>query len=113
MTIEQWLEKIGNLQYKRVAATYLGSGKDAPWVSTVWLGVDHAFRLPGEEGPILIFETMVFRLPAFEGDQWWYTTEEQALAGHTEIVALAKIALDVAQPGGVDEPIREEEQHHD
>ena len=113
MTIEQWLEKIGNLQYKRVAATYLGTAKDAPWVSTVWLGVDHAFRRPGEEGPILIFETMVFGLPAFAEEQWRYTTEEQALAGHTEIVALAKIALDVAQPGGVDEPIREEEQHHD
>lgn len=48
-------------------------------LSTVWLGIDHAFGYP----PPLIFETMTF------GPEPWgarlldrYATEQQALAGH-------------------------------
>jgi hypothetical protein len=40
-------------KYKRVAQTALPDGK---WVSTVWLGLNHAWN----GGPPLIFETMVF-----------------------------------------------------
>lgn len=57
-------------------------------VSTVWLGIDHQFG----DGPILIFETMVFGRPEGEKNEWhedecWrYSTLEDAEAGHRNIV---------------------------
>ena len=52
-------------------------------VSTVFVGLDMNFH----DGPPLIFETMVFG-PAgcMDGDQWRWSTEAQALAGHERIV---------------------------
>ena len=50
-------------------------------VSTVWLGLDHSFFV----GPPLIFETMVFG-PGARDEQWRYSTEEDALAGHVQVV---------------------------
>lgn len=44
-------------------------------VSTVFLGLDHSFN---DEGPPLIFETMVFPDTTTER----YSTYEQAVAGH-------------------------------
>lgn len=73
------------------------------WVSTVWLGMDHGFG-----GKPMIFETMVFDksrpdMPPLEDvmnpdvdtnypTRWTdlyqerYSTEEEAIAGHDEIV---------------------------
>jgi hypothetical protein len=67
---------------KRVAETTLPNGR---WVSTVWLGIDHAFG----QGPPLIFETMVF--PSKDGpltdlDCDRYSTEDEALRGHQRMV---------------------------
>lgn len=71
-----------DMDYKRIAETTLLDGK---WVSTVWLGLNHAFgdtRLP------LIFETMVF--PSRENfndlDCERYTFLEDAVGGHEEMV---------------------------
>lgn len=52
-------------------------------VSTVWLGLNHNFN---PDGPPLIFETMVF---GGDDDGWQdrYSTEAQARAGHTKVVA--------------------------
>ena len=84
---------------------------DGSYLSTVWLGLDHSFV-----GPPLIFETMRFAaeteelrmLPGRpvhpsldfpdprdgeETDQLRYTTEEEALASHHEIVRRLRIRL--------------------
>ena len=57
-------------------------------VSTVWLGIDHQYGA----GPPLIFETMIFGGPLDE-EQWRYSTENSAIAGHAAAVALAKAAV--------------------
>ena len=86
LTQEQFIDFFESLcdvmSYKRVAETTLSDGK---WVSTVWLGLDHRFL---EEGPPLIFETMVF--PSHENlldlacSRW--STLEEATVGHEEVV---------------------------
>lgn len=50
-------------------------------VSTVFLGIDHAF---GNDGPVL-FETLIFGGPR-DGDGDRYQTWEQAEAGHARYV---------------------------
>jgi hypothetical protein len=62
----------------RVARTVLDDGRE---VSTVFLGLDHGF-MPG--APPIVFETMVF--PECDICER-YTTWDQALAGHDQIVA--------------------------
>ena len=54
-------------------------------VSTVFLGLDHAFG----EGPPILFETMIF---GGEHDQYQerYSTREEAIAGHKKAVELAR-----------------------
>ncbi len=56
-------------------------------VSTVFLGLNHRF----DEGPPLIFETMIFGGDHDE-TMWRYSTWEEAEAGHERVVALAKEA---------------------
>ena len=51
-------------------------------VSTVWLGLDHSW----DDGPPLIFETMVFG-GALEGEMERYSTEAEAVAGHAAMCA--------------------------
>jgi hypothetical protein len=72
---------------KRVAEDVLPNGY---WVSTVWLGLNHAFG----DGPPLIFESMVFPCSAdgkvtdwLELDSDRYSTEAEALTGHAALVA--------------------------
>ena len=84
--------------YVRVAETTLPDGK---WVSTVWLGYNYNF---GDEGPPLIFETMVFpsKKNLVEVDMRRYQTEEGATFGHEMMVLrekwqVLKIAYDVAR----------------
>lgn len=65
------------------------------FVSTVWLGLDHS----SGDGPLLIFETMVFNTSdkaKEDGNEWLeeycerYSTKEQALEGHLLAVEYAK-----------------------
>lgn len=70
--------------YGRIGTTHYGD----VWVSTVWLGLNHNWN---PDGPILIFETMVFG--AEEGSEWCdyemrYATKEQAKAAHAEICSM-------------------------
>jgi hypothetical protein len=91
----EWGEKQANLEYRTVAQHHV----DGYFASTVWLGLDHSFPLPGEDGitrPPVIFETMIFQpltgdeeplfgRPRELGDDIYqarYATEEQARAGH-------------------------------
>jgi hypothetical protein len=55
-------------------------------VSTVYLGVDHSFG----NGPPLLYETMVFGCGKHDKYQRRYSTQEEALAGHWETVAMVK-----------------------
>ena len=68
---------------RRVARDILPDGKV---VSTVWLGLDHRFS---EDGPPLIFETMVFpsETDFLDMDCERYSTEAEARAGHAATVA--------------------------
>jgi hypothetical protein len=62
----------------RIGSTHIGD----VWVSTVYLGLDHA--MPGQ--PPLIFETMVFGgVLNDEGQR--YPTIDAARAGHDQFVA--------------------------
>ena len=79
-----WAKKYEALGYKRVAETTLSDGK---WVSTVWLGIDHSFR---DDGPPIIFETMVFQSYEPLGSELEtkrYSTLGEAKAGHAAMVA--------------------------
>lgn len=54
-------------------------------MSTVWLGINHNFA---DEGPPIIFETMVFGLENADEYMQRYATEEEARAGHAETVTV-------------------------
>ena len=83
-----WARSAEDIESKRVAETTVGK----LWVSTVWLGLDHAFM----GGPPLIFETMIFPVEGDEVTSWSeeycdrYSTEDAAKAGHDRAVAWAK-----------------------
>lgn len=79
---DRWIELWPDLGYRNVSVTAID---DEVWVSTVWLGIDHSFGTPG---PPIIFETMIFGGP-HDQEQWRYSTEAAALAGHDQAVALA------------------------
>lgn len=54
-------------------------------VSTVFLSLDHGFG----EGPPVLWETMIFG-GKHDGEQWRYTSREDALAGHATALALVQ-----------------------
>jgi hypothetical protein len=60
-------------------------------VSTVFLGIDHSFS---DDGPPIIFETMIFGGP-FDEYQWRYATWDEAAAGHKRLV---KALIEGRQP---------------
>lgn len=74
----EWAEFFGS-DDRIVEQTYVGQVK----ISTVFLGINHSFG----DGPPLLFETMIFD-GEFDGEQWRYSTMEQARAGHTHAVEL-------------------------
>ena len=61
-----------------VKQTSLGDVK----ILTVFLGLDYQLS----DGPPLLFETMVFG-GKYDGDQWRYSTWDEAVAGHDAVVA--------------------------
>lgn len=80
MTLTEWARTFENRRdgdsdwNKRHLVTETKTAK----VSTVWLGLDHNYS---DQGPPLIFETMVFG-GTLDGEQDRYVTLEQAHAGH-------------------------------
>lgn len=80
--MQEWVDVVQNRpEEKFVAKTELDSGRV---VSTVWLGLNHRF----EDGPPLIFETMVFPQQNNWGeeDMERYSTLEEAKEGHERMV---------------------------
>jgi hypothetical protein len=77
----EWTVWFGDIENRRVAFDELGG---VGYVSTICLGLDHSFGA----GPPILFETM-----ARIGTHWAeevmrrYSTYEQALAGHAELLA--------------------------
>lgn len=68
------------------------------WISTVWLGLDHSFIFTGE-GPIAIFETMVFPknkdMSKIYEQERHSTNSEEAKAFHQEMVEKYKKKEDI------------------
>lgn len=58
-------------------------------ISTVFLGIDHRF---GDDGPPLIFETMIFG-GAHDQHQTRASTWDEAEAQHAEALAMARSGL--------------------
>ena len=86
-----WLALYQTPDYQQVAQTRVPRGITEVLVSTVWLGVDEGFR------PVpLIFETMVFS-GGFPLDRvsWRYASEEEARAGHADVVSRVQALVDV------------------
>lgn len=89
--ITEWGEWFNGTD-RHVATTTLESGV---FVSTVFLGVDHSWV---ENGPPILFETMVFDPRKPRLDQWLedytrrYATWEEAEAGHKEVVEEVLVA---------------------
>lgn len=80
--------RIGIGQYAELKQTKFrvaSDSNDSVRISTVWLGLDHRF---GEDGPPLIFESMVFPQGSYEEIVCRrYATEEEARRGHADLVA--------------------------
>jgi hypothetical protein len=104
ITLGRWvvLNELGDPEYGPTGMHYkvLGRTRVGPYVvSTVWLGIDHGF---GRAAPI-IFESMVFSAePVIEHeggmhrqdfDMDRYATEEQAYAGHEQMVTVVRSTL--------------------
>jgi hypothetical protein len=73
----RWLETAR--ESRIVARTTVREGVD---VSTVFLGLDHRF----DDGPPLLFETMVFRNGNGDEEER-YSTWDEAVTGHKAMVA--------------------------
>lgn len=84
-SLEEWARFFDNRDARRLAYTKVSDDVN---VSTVFLGIDHAFG----GGPPVLWETMIFGGPHDEY-QDRYTTREDALRGHEEAVALARSGL--------------------
>jgi hypothetical protein len=71
-----------NKEERTVQKTKIGNVE----VSTVFLGIDHRFT---EDGPPILFETMIFGDKRFEDFQERYCTYDEAIAGHKEAIEYA------------------------
>jgi len=58
-----------------------------PYVSTVFLGLDHNFS---DHGPPIVFETMIFEGVYDQKGQWRYATWDEAIKGHERTVKMVK-----------------------
>jgi len=74
---EEWMKLFEDPKYKILRQQVIHGNK----VSTVWLGTDHSFGT----GPVLIFETLVFGDGLWGNYQRRWTTEADALLGHSVI----------------------------
>jgi hypothetical protein len=82
--VHEWGRFFNDGDKRRVAQTDIAGGDI--FVSTVFIGIDHRF---GEDGPPLLFETMIFGGPH---DQYTdrYSTWDEAEIGHERAVRLAR-----------------------
>jgi hypothetical protein len=77
----EWTLRGGKMKVWCVAKTYRGDGEVQ--VSTVFLGLDHAWH-----GPPMIYETMVFWLKHdLDNECDRYSMREEARVGHEAMVA--------------------------
>ena len=81
--IEKWGEFYGSGR-RRVGEDFVRNSR----ISTVFLGLDHSFS---EEGPPILYETMIFG-GKFDCEQWRYETREEAIAGHR--AAVRKVVME-------------------
>ena len=81
----KWARWIEANKYRHQFSFHLGE----VWVTTIFLGVDHNF---GDQGPPLVFETMVFGGKHHLHCQR-YSTLAQAKRGHAKLVTLIKTEL--------------------
>ena len=79
---EEWGTKWVDQSYKRIGGDQVGKY----WVSTVWLGLNHAHR-PGQ---ILIFESMILDEGGVDVYCQRYKTEAEAILGHQQALAWAR-----------------------
>lgn len=80
-----WSELHSNMEYRVVEQSIIGDYL----VSTVWLGIDHSFG----DGPLKIFETMIFKKDDDEMQDLYcvrYSTDLDAVTGHAEAIEYAK-----------------------
>lgn len=82
LTWARWFEVV---HHRILTSTDVG----AFHVSTVFLGIDHAFH----GGPPVLWETMIFGAPKghpLDGYQERYTSRGEAIEGHARAVAAAE-----------------------
>ena len=84
-TSEEFAKLMMNIEARKVAKTKVGICE----VSTVFLGMNHAFR----SDKIIVFESMVFG-GNNDGMQRRYSTWDEAVKGHNEIVEELSAATD-------------------
>jgi len=80
-----WLERGNGLWGRQVNETFVGDKR----VSTVFIGTDENFDIDEDGlhvGPPILFETMIFDGDLSKYDCWRYSTWDEAVAGHAEIV---------------------------
>ena len=78
-SILEWANFFENTDNRRVADTTIGSIR----VSTIFLGADHGCI---GQGPPLLYETMVFGPEDDEPDVRRYSTWDEAVIGHEQMV---------------------------
>ena len=78
ITQQEWSKLFSNRKYQVLKQTKVGD----LLVSTVWLGLNHAFG----GGKPMIFETLVLHEDNHEDDGTRYSTEAEALEGHKHYV---------------------------
>lgn len=83
-TLEEYACSDRNVENRRVAYTQLVNAT----ISTVFLALDHSF---GEDGPPILFETMVFG-GELDQEQERYSTWAEAEQGHERWVQKVKVA---------------------
>lgn len=78
----EWAKDFEDMKKRKVRVSRLWWGAE---VSTVWLGINHAFH---DDAPPLIFESMTFypRRWGYAPDMDRYSTKRQALRGHLRMV---------------------------
>lgn len=95
ISINEWGSKFEDQQYKRVARTTITDAADPTKmydISTVWLGLNHNYS---EDGPPLIFETMVFGDDSSDLDMYRYATQQEAKDGHiTKVIEWSAKLID-------------------
>lgn len=82
ITEEEWFYSRRTFSNRRIALT----ASHGIRVSTVWLGLDHAFDFGRRPHVPIIFETMVFGIDNND-NMWRYATLHDARKGHWEVCA--------------------------